>query len=269
MNLAVPDSRPSCTYCGQPLVRGYYFCTACAMPHSHVESVLPQVRPAVWDTETIVRRQAPEVTGLFFWYMGVMLACAVLGLMLFPGKGGQVSRLILELLAVAGVSIGFGVANREILKPQLSTIGFGSRYFYLGLLVLAGLLVINFTWTHFLWSLASDDMKKDTLEDVMKLVPTLMGRVAMICAMPAVFEEIGFRGLAQTWLMRVISPWKAVVVSAVFFSAAHLNVLGGGYLVLVGGLLGWVRWRTGSLYPGMVLHFLHNLAVLWYDDLLR
>jgi membrane protease YdiL (CAAX protease family) len=179
-----------------------------------------------------------------------------------------VSRLILGLLAVAGVSIGFGMANRGILKPQLTTLGFGSRYFYLGLAVLAGLLVINFTWSHFIWSLASDDMKKETLGDVMKLVPTLIGRVVMICGMPAIFEEIGFRGLAQTWLMRVISPWKAVIVSAIFFSAAHLSVLGGPYLLMVGALLGWVRWRTGSLYPGMVLHFLHNLAVLWYDDLL-
>ena len=238
------------------------------MPHSHVESVLPQVRPAVWDTETTVRRQAPEVMGIFLWYMGAMLGCELVGLFLFPAKEGRVSRLILDLLAVAGVSIGFGIAHREILKPQLAAIGLFSRYFCLGLAVLAGLLVINFGWSHFLWGLASEDMKKDTLADVMKLVPTLVGRVIMICAMPAIFEEIGFRGLAQTWLMRVISPWKAVAVSAVFFSAAHLSILGAPYLFLVGGLFGWVRWRTGSLYPGMVLHFLHNLAVLWYENLL-
>jgi membrane protease YdiL (CAAX protease family) len=269
MDLTVPDSTRTCDYCGHPLVRGYYFCTACAMPHSNAESVLPQVRPAVLDTETTVRRKAPEVVRIFFWYMGALFACAVLGWILFPGDDGSVPRMILETLGVAGVSVGFGIVYREMLKPQLMTAGMPSRYFGASLLILAGLLMVNFAWTGFLHGLLPDHLKKDTLSEAIKLVPTVAGRVFLICAMPAIFEEIGFRGLAQTWLMRVISPWKAVIVSAGFFSAAHLNILGAPYLFLVGGLFGWVRWRTGSLYPGMILHLLHNLAVLWYGELLN
>jgi ABC-2 type transport system permease protein/sodium transport system permease protein len=30
----------------------------------------------------------------------------------------------------------------------------------------------------------------------------------------------------------------------------------------VGLVLGWVRWRTGSLLPGIVLHALHNTFVI-------
>ena len=35
-----------------------------------------------------------------------------------------------------------------------------------------------------------------------------------------------------------------------------------GFAELAGNLLGWVKWKTGSLYPSILLHFLHNLIVL-------
>ncbi|WP_172682755.1 CPBP family intramembrane glutamic endopeptidase [Verrucomicrobium spinosum] len=100
------------------------------------------------------------------------------------------------------------------------------------------------------------------------LVPMVAARVFLICVMPAIFEEIGFRGLVQTWLMRVIGPWKAVALSAALFSAIHFSVLSSPYLFLVGALLAWTRWKSGLLFPGILLHFLHNLAVLWYEGLL-
>ena len=36
--------------------------------------------------------------------------------------------------------------------------------------------------------------------------------------------------------------------------------------LLVGLLLGWVKWKTGSLYPSMLIHFLHNYIVLEYFE---
>ena len=34
------------------------------------------------------------------------------------------------------------------------------------------------------------------------------------------------------------------------------------YLFAAGWLLGWMKWKTGSLFPSMVVHFLHNFAVI-------
>ncbi len=46
------------------------------------------------------------------------------------------------------------------------------------------------------------------------------------------------------------------------FAALHFSVISFFYLFTVGMLLATVRRRTGSLYPGMLIHFLHNLVVI-------
>ncbi len=258
-----------CQYCGQQLQAGYYFCTACAMPFCEVEQVLPEVRPAQWDDETRVRREVPEAWRLFLYYVGALLVCGIAGFLLFPEADGDLPRMMIELLAVAGVSVGFGIVHRDILRPQFLGTGVANRVFVQGLLLLAAVLIVNFLWHSFLWHMAPEKLRGHDFEDLIGLVPSVAGRVVLICIMPAVFEEIGFRGLIQTWLMRVLSPWKAVALAGALFSAAHFSVLSAPYLLMAGCLFGWVRWRTGRILPAMILHFLHNLAVLCYEGLLH
>ena len=46
------------------------------------------------------------------------------------------------------------------------------------------------------------------------------------------------------------------------YAGMHLSILSFPYLFTVGATLALVRRRTGSLYPGMLIHFLHNLVVI-------
>ena len=59
-----------------------------------------------------------------------------------------------------------------------------------------------------------------------------------------------------------IAPTRAIVLASALFMAMHLSVLSAPYLFALGLLLGWTKWKTGSLYPSMLVHFLHNLIVL-------
>src|SRR5439155_17889203 len=69
----------------------------------------------------------------------------------------------------------------------------------------------------------------------------------------------------------------AIVTSAIFFGLFHLVgqmvvVEAGVASTLLGLLLGWLAWRTGSVVPGMILHAVHNSSVillgLYKQDLL-
>ena len=74
---------------------------------------------------------------------------------------------------------------------------------------------------------------------------------------PPLVEEILFRG-AVLGRLRCCGDWFAVVVSALLFGLYHGNVGQFIFATLVGLIFGYLRIRTGSLLPGMLLHMLNN-----------
>jgi membrane protease YdiL (CAAX protease family) len=89
------------------------------------------------------------------------------------------------------------------------------------------------------------------------------GVLVMIALMPAVFEEIAFRGVVQQALRPALSVREAIIVQALLFAILHLSAWSIPHLAVMGLTLGFLRARSGSLLPGMVVHFTHNgLCVL-------
>ena len=80
--------------------------------------------------------------------------------------------------------------------------------------------------------------------------------------MAGVFEELLFRGPIQIALMRKSRPWVAISVSAFLFAAAHLDLHGLPIRLLLGMILGWVVWRSGSIVPAILLHALYDATYL-------
>jgi membrane protease YdiL (CAAX protease family) len=86
--------------------------------------------------------------------------------------------------------------------------------------------------------------------------------VLMACVQPAIIEEVFFRYLALGVLQQATGMTRAIWVSAVMFAVAHIyNPLGMPYILVAGVFLGYARVYGGLLLP-MILHFLHNLAVV-------
>lgn len=83
--------------------------------------------------------------------------------------------------------------------------------------------------------------------------------ILLICVQPAVFEELGFRGVILPSLQPMLAAREAVIVSALLFMTLHLAFASFPHLFLIGLVLGYLRARTGSLLPGMLMHFTHNL----------
>ena len=86
--------------------------------------------------------------------------------------------------------------------------------------------------------------------------------IILFCICPAIVEEIAFRGLVQHWLQAALTPLKAMVLASALFVALHFSIISLPYLFGLAMLLGWTKYKTGSLYPAMLIHFLHNYVVL-------
>lgn len=84
----------------------------------------------------------------------------------------------------------------------------------------------------------------------------------LVAAAPAVFEELAFRGVILGLLRRSLDAREAILISAIAFGLIHLSVPILLTHVPLGIYLGWLRHRSGSLYPSMVAHFMHNALIV-------
>jgi uncharacterized protein len=85
--------------------------------------------------------------------------------------------------------------------------------------------------------------------------------VALFTVAAPFVEELMFRGLGQS-LLRGLGRWPSIVVVGVAFGATHGLLEALLVLVPFGIALAYVRDRTESVYPGMVVHALFNGTAL-------
>lgn len=80
-------------------------------------------------------------------------------------------------------------------------------------------------------------------------------------------EEVVFRGaILRVLLKRFNFHWVAIAISALLFALAHLNPAQMPHAFLIGLILGWLYYRTGSILPGVVLHWTNNtVAYVLYN----
>lgn len=85
----------------------------------------------------------------------------------------------------------------------------------------------------------------------------LAGMVA-IGATAGIVEEPIFRGVVQRGLGSALNRRAAIVVTALFFSFVHLDIVGALVRFIIGLILGYMAWRAGALLPGILLHAAFN-----------
>ena len=77
---------------------------------------------------------------------------------------------------------------------------------------------------------------------------------------PAVCEEILFRGYVQTRLKRSWGPMMAIFFSSLLFAIGHMDPIHALGVFPLGVFLGFVCWRSGSIYPAILGHFVNNVV---------
>lgn len=82
-----------------------------------------------------------------------------------------------------------------------------------------------------------------------------------------VAEELVFRGaVLRALLSWSKNHWGMIALSALIFALVHGNPAQMPHAFLIGLLLGWMYWRTGSIIPGVAFHWVNNtVAYVMYN----
>ena len=73
-----------------------------------------------------------------------------------------------------------------------------------------------------------------------------------------ILEEVLFRGIILDGYLKNYKPWQGIIVSAFLFALIHGNLAQGLGAFGIGILFGWVYWKTNSIIPSIILHFINN-----------
>ena len=114
------------------------------------------------------------------------------------------------------------------------------------------------------------EMDANTSKVFESLVKEPWGYVAVGILAPLA-EEIVFRGAILRTLQGMMSRknhWVAIMISAALFGAVHGNAAQFVNALQMGLLLGWMYYRTKSLVPGILMHWVNNTMAYVLSNLL-
>lgn len=94
--------------------------------------------------------------------------------------------------------------------------------------------------------------------------------IVTIGVVPALCEELFYRGMMLPVMHRKFrNPWMAIVLSGTLFALMHGNTLALPGHVVLGIAIGYVVYVTGSIWAGVILHFIQNslaMTILYFQD---
>jgi membrane protease YdiL (CAAX protease family) len=157
-------------------------------------------------------------------------------------------------------------------KGNLRSIGWRRIGWFDGVYALAGFaayfvgyLVLLSIATHLFPALNVDQKQQLGFTDTSGTVNLLLTFVSLV-VLPPVVEETVFRGFVFTGLLGKLKPVLAAILTSVLFASAHLQFGSGKPLLWVAAIdtftlslvLCYLRYKTNSLWPGILLHGLKN-----------
>ncbi len=208
-----------------------------------------------WDASVITGMLAPDAPSAERWQVRLLLAVGHLST--FVLAGWLVVRFFYPPTARALVYLR---ANR---LPEMRLVVGGI------LLMLASIPLVLF-----LYNLNQalplpdafrtlEEQTNDTIKGLLQMDNglELLANLILIALLPAIGEELVFRGVVQQQLQRrIASPWLAIVLASAIFSFIHFQFEGFLPRLLLGILLGWLYRRCQNLWVPVAAHFVNNAA---------
>jgi len=149
----------------------------------------------------------------------------------------------------------------------------GFRWFKPRLVSCLGAVLLGFTLWPFAYEIeifALTDARIETLSRLFESMKIELAAVPLwvklisLAVMPAVCEELFFRGYLLSSLLHRFSKWWAILASSILFALFHVIVRDSLFIerffpsFFMGLCLAYVNVRSRSVIPGILLHMIHN-----------
>ena len=99
----------------------------------------------------------------------------------------------------------------------------------------------------------------DLMQDTFRAMSRNVFGIISIAIMAPLVEELLFRGAIQGYMLRKgMKPLHAILIASAIFGIVHMNPIQIPFAFAIGLIFGWLYYRTGSVVPGIIGHFINN-----------
>ncbi len=160
-------------------------------------------------------------------------------------------------MALPAVVVSLIAKRRHFpLSPSKAT---GPFDVFFGILAAVGVcMAANIAVNYILLFFESVGVPEPEMPDYLQpTIPSLLLNLFVFAVLPALLEELVFRG----YVLRALRPygdWFAVAVSALLFGLMHGNIAQIPFALIVGVALGWLYVMTDNIWIPVAVHFINN-----------
>lgn len=180
-------------------------------------------------------------------------------------KGGEAEKYISVLVSPIAIAVTLALTLRLAKQPAriIMPVKTRPKYYVIGVLLIFGLLFSLNSLNEYLirlFELMGYVRKQSFVPDVAgwKIVPALL----VVAVLPAIFEEIMFRGILLNNAEEGAGSVCAILLSGLCFSLYHGSVEQTVYQFVCGCLFAFLAVRSRSVLPTVVIHFINNAVII-------
>ncbi len=243
------------------------------MTNFELQPVAPPTLPplAFWGWREIIKATLFMVGGTILVFVGLAGVLVATGLNEAATAKMSSAPIFLAVTAIYGFVI-LGVYLFAVRRPGSSWAQVGVRPFagwwvalapLLTAVQLTGMALINVGIIQPLMGEAFENPQIEAITGGLSLTPgDLVLLLILVAVIAPIAEELFFRGMLYPVLRRRWGVGVAVVVNALVFAVIHVIPILIPGLFFVGLILAWVRERSGSVLPTILMHMIQNGVVM-------
>jgi len=202
-----------------------------------------------------------HLRGAFFFFSIYLFVCLTVK---FTGWFSSYDSLFFVEIFLAIVTLLFAYKNRSTLKPVLKFNNF-NPVILLSIILLSAVFstIVSFTINQINVSIFRVD--PSLFEPYRIYQAPVLIMIYSIAFMPAIFEELEFRGILYNYFNAFLDERMVVMITGFIFAAIHLNFFSLVWLIPFGILIGTLRRKYNTIWYGVIFHFIFNLTACIID----
>jgi uncharacterized protein len=204
----------------------------------------------------------PQAYPSFFQSLGLIGFLILISVLLSPvtllfgdSPLGRSFALLVSYVGAFGLALFIGMKRKQQYEQRTQVFSFARvswpLYLVLFLITLALIMPIDFLSS----LIPMPEYFREMFREVIR--NDVFSILAVVVAAP-LLEELLFRGVILDGFLKIYTPKSAIVLSAILFGLAHMNPWQFIGAFILGILIGWVYWKTDSLWPCIFIHLVNN-----------